>query len=217
MPPKVLALPREPIERALCNTGVTAQDVRALLRSDDWCALHSRKKQLVAFYEFVKTEYSRSLTSEVLGQVFGIEPSQVRKIRSKAEKKPTSPYRPAALNEDQTAAVVAFIENGHRTRNYVTQRDVLSFIETNFQKCLRYQWMASFLKKRANLICRSVVRPQENVRIEVSHEYLDQHIRLIIEYVPLVPTELLFNIDESSFSDWEERKPKCARISTGET
>jgi hypothetical protein len=93
----------------------------------------------VFFYEFVKTEYSRSLTSERLGHAFGIEPSHVRKIRSKAEKKPKPPYRPAALNEDQTAAVVTFIENGHRTQNYVTQRDILSFVERNFQKCLSYQ------------------------------------------------------------------------------
>jgi hypothetical protein len=75
----------------------------------------------------------------VLGQAFGIEPSHVRKIRSKAKKKPKPPYRSAALNEDQIAAVVAFTENGNRTRNYLTQRDVLSFIETNFQKCLSYQ------------------------------------------------------------------------------
>jgi hypothetical protein len=146
--------------------------------------------------------------------VFGIEPSHVRKIRSKAEKKSKPPYRPAALNEDQTAAAVVFIGNGHRTRNYVTQRVVLSLIETIFQKCLGYQWMASFLKKHVNLICRSVVRPQENVRLEVPHEYLDQYIRLIKEYVPLVPTGLLFNIDENGFSDWEERKPKYVLIQT---
>jgi hypothetical protein len=30
----------------------------------------------------------------------------------------------------------------------------------------------------------------------------------------LVPTELLFNIDESGFSDWEERKPQCVLIPT---
>jgi hypothetical protein len=85
MPPKVLALPHERIKQALCNTGVTSQDVRTLLRSDDWWALHSRNEQLVFFYEFVKTEYGRSLTSEVLGQAFGIEPPHVRKICSKAE------------------------------------------------------------------------------------------------------------------------------------
>jgi hypothetical protein len=74
--------------------------------------------------------------------------------------------------------------------------------------------MDSFLKKHANLICRSVVRPQENITLEVLHEYLDQYIRLIKELVPLVPMELLFNIDESGFSDWEERTPECVLIPT---
>jgi hypothetical protein len=74
--------------------------------------------------------------------------------------------------------------------------------------------MASFLKKHANLICQSVGRPQENVRLEVPHGYLDQYIRLIQEYVSLVPRELLVNIDESDFSDWEARKPKCVLVPT---
>jgi hypothetical protein len=74
--------------------------------------------------------------------------------------------------------------------------------------------MASFLKKHTNLICRSVVRPQKDVRLEVLNEYLVQYIRLIKELVPLVPTELLFNIDESGFSDWEERKLKCVLMPT---
>jgi hypothetical protein len=52
------------------------------------------------------------------------------------------------------------------------------------------------------------------VRLEVSREYLYQYIRLIKEYVPLVPTELLFDIGESGFSDWEERKPKCVLMPT---
>jgi hypothetical protein len=78
---------------------------------------------------------------------------------------------------------------------------------------MSYQWMALFLKKHANLICRPVIRPQENVRLEVPHEYLDQNIRLIKEYGLLVPRELLFNIDEGGFSDWGERKPKCVLIS----
>jgi hypothetical protein len=74
--------------------------------------------------------------------------------------------------------------------------------------------MASFLKEHANLIGQSVVRTQENVRLEVPHGYFDQYIRLIKEYVPLVPTEMSLNIDESGFSDWEERKPKCVLIPT---
>jgi hypothetical protein len=138
----------------------------------------------------------------------------IRPTSEKCVRKPKPPYRSATLNEGQTAAVVDFIENGHRTRNCVTQRDVLGFIETNFQKCLSYRWMASFLKEHAKLVCRSVVRPQENVKLKVPREYLDQYIRLTKEYVPLVLMELLFNTDESGLSDWEECKPKCVLMPT---
>jgi hypothetical protein len=37
---------------------------------------------------------------------------------------------------------------------------------------------------------------------------MDDYIRLIQTYVPFVPTELIFNLDETGLSDWEERKSK---------
>jgi hypothetical protein len=214
MPPKVPALPREAIERALYATGVPAHDIRAMLRCDAWRTLESRNEQVVFFHDFVKTECGITLPADVLGRAFGIEASHVRKLRSKAGKTPKPPYRPPALDQDQIAAVVAFIESGHRTHNYVTQRDVLRFIETNHQKCLTYPWMSNFLRVHGDLICQSIIRPRENVRLEVPQEYLDHYIKLMKDYVPLVPTELLFNIDESGFSDWEERKPKRILLPT---
>jgi hypothetical protein len=54
--------------------------------------------------------------------------------------------------------------------------------------------------------------PQLNVRLEISRQYLHQYIKLIKEYVPLVLTELLFNIDEIGFRDREERMPICILI-----
>jgi hypothetical protein len=50
------------------------------------------------------------------------------------------------------------------------------------------------------------------LRLEVPDEHLDSSIKLIQEYVPLVLTELLLNMNESSFSDGEERKPKDVLI-----
>jgi hypothetical protein len=47
--------------------------------------------------------------------------------------------------------------------------------------------------------------------------YLDQYIRLIKGYVPLVRLELLVNINESGFNVWEERKPKCVIFPTDAT
>jgi hypothetical protein len=50
------------------------------------------------------------------------------------------------------------------------------------------------------------------LRLEVPHEHLGRYIKLIQEYVPLGPIELLFNRDESGFSDLEEYKPKGVLI-----
>jgi hypothetical protein len=80
MLPKVPALPREAIKRTLYTTSVSAQDIRALLRSDDWRALESRNQQVAFFRNFVKNEYHQTLASDVIGYVFGIEASHLRKI-----------------------------------------------------------------------------------------------------------------------------------------
>jgi hypothetical protein len=174
--------------------------------------LESRNQQVGFLRDFAKNECHQILTFDVIGHAFGIEPSDMQKIYSKPDKKPKPPNRPPAPDKDQTTGLPAFILNGIGSHSYVTQRDTLSFIELNYRKCLTYQCMASFLKLHELSICQSVVRCQENLRLEVSHEHLDRYIKLIQEYVPLVPTELLFNIDESGFSDWEEYKQKGTLI-----
>jgi hypothetical protein len=145
IPLKVPALSREAIERARYTTNVPVQDIRALLRSDDWRAFESRDQQVAFVRGLAKNECHQTLTSDVIRHAFGIEASQVWKLCSKADKKPKPPDRPPALDEDQTAGVLAFIRNGYGTHSYVTQKDILSFIESNYRKCLTYEWMASFV------------------------------------------------------------------------
>jgi hypothetical protein len=41
---------------------------------------------------------------------------------------------------------------------------------------------------------------------------LNRYLTLIKEWVPIVPAELIFNIDECGFRDWEERKKKTPLI-----
>jgi hypothetical protein len=55
---------------------------------------------------------------------------------------------------------------------------------------------------------QSIVSPQEQTRLHVPQSSVDQHFALIKEWVPLIPAELIFNSDECSLSDWEERKPR---------
>jgi hypothetical protein len=123
-----------------------------------------------------------------------IEGSHRRKIRSKIQNKPKVAYRPLAFIEDEDSAVIRLIKDGHSSDNYVTQRDVLNFVESQFQKCLAYRWIESFLQHYVGIVCRKTLAPQENPRLQVSKQFLDDYVKLIKEYVPLVLTELSFNM-----------------------
>jgi hypothetical protein len=97
-------------------------------------------------------ECHQTLTPNVIGHAFGIEASRLQRICSKAGKKPKPPFWPPALDEDQTASILAFIRSGYSAHNYVRQRGIFSFIEGNYGKSLTYQWMASFLKSHDRLM-----------------------------------------------------------------
>jgi hypothetical protein len=138
MTPKVSALPREAIEDKLYQTGIMAQDIRAMLRSEAWTRLQSGNEQVVFLHNFAETECGKSLSNQVLGYVFEIQESHVRKIRSQAKTKARTPRRPLALNSEEENAVIEFIEAGHSKGGFVTQRSMLNFVEANFGKCLTY-------------------------------------------------------------------------------
>jgi hypothetical protein len=212
MPPKAPALTREEIEPRLYATGLPAQDIRSMLRCDEWRALESRNEQLVFFCDFAQAECAVTLSAAIVAQVFGIEPSQVWKVRSKAKNRTKPPHRPPTLEPEQEEEIFALIETGYHSGNFVTQRDVLNFSEESFAKCLIYGWMNSFLSRHASRICRTIISPQEQTRLEIPRDFLDRYLALIKEWVPLVPAELIFNIDECGFSDWEERKKKAVLI-----
>jgi hypothetical protein len=101
MPPKVSALPRNEIEPRISITGLSAQDIRALLRADEWCALESRNEQVVFLYDVARSEYSTSLPAVIIGQVFEIHEAHVWKIRSKAQKTARPGHRLFVLSSEQ--------------------------------------------------------------------------------------------------------------------
>jgi hypothetical protein len=183
-----------------------------MLRSAEWCALDSRNQQLVFLCDFAQTECSTRLPAAIVAQIFEIQVGHVWKIQSKAQKNPKPPYRPLALSPEQEDAVVALIESGYADGNFTSNRDVLNFVESEFGKCLTHRWLHYFLERNASRVCRSVVSPQEQTRLQVPRLFLEQYIKIIKEWIPLVPAELIFNIDECGFSDWEERKAKPVLI-----
>jgi hypothetical protein len=85
-------------------------------------------------------------------------------------------------------------------------------MEQNFGKILTYGWLRTFLDRHRSQVRRAVVHPQEYVRLQVSSCWLDSYIQFIKNYVPKIPAELIFNLDETGLSDWEERKEKVVLV-----
>jgi hypothetical protein len=84
----------------------------------------------------------------------------------------------------------------------------LNLVEERFQQTVTYGWLALFLDRWQDNIIRTVVKPQEQLRFQIPREYLNDYISLIKTSTPLVPVELIFNLDETGLSDAEERKAK---------
>jgi hypothetical protein len=124
--------------------------------------------------------------------------------------------RPLALDLDQKADVVCFIRERFGLQNYATQRDVLNYVEERFNKTLTYRWMKRFLDRHKSEVSGITVVPQEKVRLEVPCCYLEEYMTLIKKIVPIVPTELLFNLDETGLSEWKNRRSKPILVLTQE-
>jgi hypothetical protein len=135
-PLKVPALPPNEIEPLLSVTGLSVRDICALLRADEWHGLESRNQQVMFLYGFTRSECSISLPTAIIGQTFKIHEAHVWKTRSKAQKTARPGHCPFALSSEQEDAIVALIERGYSDGNFVTQRDLLNFAESEFGKCL---------------------------------------------------------------------------------
>jgi hypothetical protein len=135
----------------------------------------------------------------------------VSKVCSKARKSQKN-HRPLKLDETHEKPVLQFVQDGFTSGKYVAQRGVLSFVNEHFQKTVTYGWLASFMERWEGIVIRTTVVPQEQLRLRIPRECLNDYVSFIKEYVPLVPAELIFNLDETSLSDWEERKTKLVII-----
>jgi hypothetical protein len=216
MPPKTPAIPREVLEPLLCATPLTAQDIRAVVRSDQWNTLQSRNAQVAFLAELAERQCGIQLLNPSLAEAFGQTASHIRTIRAKLRKKQKPPRRPLSLTNDQEKAIREMVRERAIAGIYVTQREVLNFVETEFRKTLRHEWSDCFLKRQSGDIRKIILAPQDLHTLQIPCCCLDQYITLIKARVPLVPDELIFifNLYETGLSDWEEKKPKSALIPT---
>jgi hypothetical protein len=75
------------LEPRVDETGISAQDIRTLLRSEECRASASQNQQVVFIHDFAQIECGVTLSAAQIGKVFRIEAEQVCKIRWRAGSK----------------------------------------------------------------------------------------------------------------------------------
>jgi hypothetical protein len=83
-----------------------------------------------------------------------------------------------------------------------------------FGKISTYGWVNRFLTRHRDQLEAGTVYRQEDPRLEIPRVFLNQYLDLVSEQIVGLKAHLVFNIDETGCSDWEERKEFDAIIPT---
>jgi hypothetical protein len=70
-------------------------------------------------------------------------------------------------------------------------------VEERFHVTLTYGWIQKFLSRHSAMVAKAIVSPQDPPRLQTPQCYLDKYINLLKAYIPFVPSELIFNLDET--------------------
>jgi hypothetical protein len=105
------------------------------------------------------------------------------------------------LSQDQEEATYRFIRNAANAGNRATERQTFNFIRQKFRKTIPFGSMDSFLRRHPGDVRRVIVSPQELPRLHIPRSYLERYLAPIKVWVPPVPADAVFNLDEAGLSD----------------
>lgn len=212
MPPKAtLHTMNEICERSI-NTIVSARDIRAMFKDEGFIQCYSRNDQLVFARSFLQDRCFLSANNKLLATLFNISDGNVRKILCKARKKQNKNGRPFIFTEDQENLIVAELQSKRTTMEFMTIPQVITFVEQTFHKYITRGWVHSFLFRHRDAFIKTEILPQEELRLKVPRSYLIEFMNLVEKIITIVPADLVYNIDETGLSDWENRKPKTVIV-----
>jgi transposase len=127
--------------------------------------------QLVFLNECARTECGVPVDSGHLSDVFGRTRERVRKVLSKRRLGRKAPHRSLSLTDEQEQIACDFMQEESHTGNYVTQRELLNFLEERFRVTLTHGWIQKFLSGHSASVTKAIVSPQEPPRLQTPRCY----------------------------------------------
>jgi hypothetical protein len=207
MPGRKPALGREALTLKLTQANISPQDIRVILRNEGFMAITTRNAQMANLKDLAWNLCQVSISPGDLAEIYEITEHHVRQILWKYAKKPDAHLgRPFSLTEDQEKQVIEEIKRRTFDEMYFTQAELLRWVISTMRVSLSQGWFVNFLKRYANEICIETVDPQEEPRLQVPRIWITRYWDLITKILPLAKLDLIFNLDETGLSEWEDRR-----------
>jgi hypothetical protein len=166
------------------SAGMSARDVRAILHDPEFQAIGDRNSKFIVLQKYVIDEGNISMNNKKLVTIYQISKGRVRRIRCVARKKHLNQPidRPHKLTDDQEREVIEMLLTTVNEPNFPNKREVLNEIENRYHKVLTYGWIREFLRHHQDAIAYVTVRSQEDPRLQIPPQFLEQYLAFVQEH-----------------------------------
>jgi DNA-binding NarL/FixJ family response regulator len=166
---------------------MTGRDIRALLHDADFRAIPDRNSQMLFLREFAAEQCFVLINDETLAEIYDISLGNVKKIRCNARRRQQNPSsrlgRPSALTDDQEAETVQRLIHHASDSIFLKKGELLDEIEAVYGKVLTFGWVHRFLTRHQDEIASATVYPQEDPRLQIPRQFLEQYLALLTDHV----------------------------------
>ena len=212
MPPKAIALTIDELYKRFFNTIITARDIRAATKVEEFHGCTSRNEQMYFLRQFFHENCYKSVSAKLLATIYDTSEGNVRKIICRQKKGRKTHGRPLSLVVENENLLVAQILSKRDTSEFMTIPEIIKYVEEAFKLTITRGWVNSFVFRYKDDLKKSVITAQDQLRLQVPRVYLEEYLDLIEVIIEATPAELVYNIDETGLSDWEEKKPKTVIV-----
>jgi hypothetical protein len=116
------------------------------------------------------------------------------------------------LDTDREQQSLDWIHQKAEQSTPVGKTEIKDYCSTQLKVLITRGWVNSFVRRHSDQIFKTKSTPQEQQRLQVPRMFLERTVQDLKEHVQGCVAELVFNLDEVSISDWEDRKTKTVIV-----
>lgn len=196
------------------NLDDVSDDVRILFtelyHTDEFQEADSFRRQIFLAVEYLRTD-GVSFPWSAIGTLFGVSKATVTKHYQRYLAPRQKIGRPLCVDQASWEQFREFVLQRFGERSPVTTEDAILFLAEQFNVHLLPNTLRQKVRSDRELKLIKGI-PMEKQRLECDITEIQSYFALLSENVDDVPAPFVFNLDESGFQDWADRRERTVIV-----